>query len=323
MAKPKKPKAIKVRKPMDPERLARIQRVLFHTAAAILFIALCAVGLYADRKYVERKLVPATEAPQVVLVNRPAWMSDFLAEQIAKTAKPAGTHSSFDHQLLVDTVSLLKANPWIRDVKQVRRAYGVKPGDTLEVDCEYRAPVALVHWKDYFWLVDGDGVKLPEAFTAADVPRIMIGQDKKLNIRVIDGVRAAPPESGAKWAGEDLKAGVELVKLLFAKPYTEEIDKVDVGNFAHRLNAKGSQLVLITKYNTEVRWGQPIAVGNEDFFVEVTPAQKLMYLEAIYKEKGRVDGNFPWVDIRFDAVTHPSNGPAQTAQAHVPQEPAR
>src|SRR5215218_7034807 len=121
-------------------------------------------GFVLDRRYVEHMIVPPTDRPQVVLKNRPVWMSDFLAEQIARTAQPNGTHSAFDHQMLVDTVSLLKANPWIQEVRQVRRAYGLKPGDTIEVDCDYRAPVALVHWKDYYWLVDGSGVKLPEPF---------------------------------------------------------------------------------------------------------------------------------------------------------------
>ena len=318
MAKAKKPKPISVRTPMDPARAAQIRRVLLHTTAAILFITLVGGAIVLDRSYVERKLLPATESPGVVLKNRPVWMSDFLAEQIAKTAKPHGTHSAFDHQLLVDTVALLRANPWIREVKQVRRAYRVKPGDTLEVDCEYRAPVALVHWKDYFWLVDGDGVKLPEAFTAADVPRIIIGQDRKVNIRVIEGVQQAPPETGTRWPGEDLHAGLGLVKLLFDKPYTEEIEKVDVGNFARRRDHKGAQVVLITKYNTEVRWGQPLDAGD-DFFVEVSPAQKLAYLKAIFEEKGQVDGHFKWVDIRFDAVTHPQpvGGSAQTAGADL------
>lgn len=126
---------------------------------------------------------------------------------IIKTARPAGTHSAFDHQLLVNTLAMLKANPWIRQVRQVRRAYGKQPGDTLEVDCQYRAPVALVKWQDYFWLVDGDGVKLPEVFSAADVPRILKGQDKRVNIRVIEGVASAPPESGAKWAGAICRRG--------------------------------------------------------------------------------------------------------------------
>jgi hypothetical protein len=252
-----------------------------------------------------------------VLKNRPVWMSDFLAEQIIKSARPAGRIRRFDHQLLVDTVAMLKANPWIRDVKQVRRAYAQQPGDTLEVDCEYRAPVALVKWQDYFWLVDGDGVKLPEVFSAADVPRILKGQDNKVNIRVIEGVAQAPPETGAKWVGNDLHAGLELVKLLFGRPYAEECERVDISNFAGRHNAKAAQLVLVTRYGTTVRWGQPVSSRPDDFVVEAPASQKLAFMEAIFNEKHRVDGNYEWVDIRFDLPTVPVTA-AQTANASDP-----
>ena len=40
---------------------------------------------------------------------------------------------------------------------------------------------------------------------------------------LIQGVADAPPETGAKWAGADLQAGLELVKLLFGRPYAEEV----------------------------------------------------------------------------------------------------
>jgi hypothetical protein len=67
-----------------------------------------------------------------------------------------------------------------------------------------------------------------------------------------------------------------------------------------------------------VRWGQPVTPGD-DFVVEATPAQKLRYLEAIWQEKHRVDGNYAWVDIRFDMPTVPSTSPAQTAKADIRQ----
>jgi hypothetical protein len=317
MPKAKKAKPVKLKKPMDPERARRVRAALIHLSAAVVLVALAGLGFWLDRRYVEHKLAFARHAPRVVLKNRPAWMSDFLAEQIAKTARPGGASSAFDHRLLVDTVSLLRANPWIREVKQVRRGYEKSPGDMLEVDCDYRAPVALVRWKDYFWLVDGDGVKLPEAFSAADVPRIIKGGNGKMNIRIVEGVRQPPPESGMKWSGDDLYAGLELVKLLFGRDYTEEIVKVDVSNYARHVDAKAPQIVLVTKYDTQVRWGQAITPRADEFFVEVTPAQKLAYLETIWKDKGRVDGNFAWVDIRFDTPTIPN--PAQTAKADVQQ----
>ena len=317
MAKAKKTKPVKVKKPMDPETAARLRRIGIHLTATVLFVGGLGATLFFDREYVEHKVTASPEPPKVVLKNRPVWMSDFLAEQIARTAQPNGTHSVFDHQLLVDTRELLKANPWIADVRQIRRAYGNQPGDTLEIDCDYRAPVALVHWKDYYWLVDGAGVKLPEAFAEPLLPKIMFGQDHKVNIRVVEGVQQPPPESGAKWAGDDLKAGLELVKLLYGRPYAEEVERVNVANYGGRHNAKDAQLVLVTKYKTNLRWGRPISTGEEDFFVEATPAQKLKYMESIYNEMHRVDANYEWVDLRFDLPTRPSSAPAQTATAQI------
>jgi hypothetical protein len=269
----------------------------------IVLIAVIGGGVFLLRRHVERSTI-AQAAPKVVLKNQPAWMSDFLAEQIARTAATSPGHSPFDHRMLIETVAGLQTNPWIRKVNQVRRVYDTAPGDTIEIDCEYRAPAALVHWGDYYWLIDGAGVKLPEQFTAANVPRIVIGADKRMNIRIIEGVKHAPPESGETWSGPDLAAGLELVRLLFDKPYAEEIVKVDVNNFAGRRDTREAQIVLITKHATQVRWGRPI--NATDAFAEVSPAQKLKYMEAIFNEKHHVDGGQDWIDIRFDAITYPN-----------------
>lgn len=316
MAKARKNKPLPFKAPRDPEQVRRIKLALLNAAGALALIAVIAVTLFFDRGYVDHKLAAMKEPPKVVLKNRPAWMTDFLVEQIAKSAQPAGTHSVFDHNLLVATRDLLKANPWIQEVRQVRRVYGNAPGDTLEIDCDYRAPVALVHWKDYYWLVDGEGVKLPEAFNDNFLTRIMYGPDHTLNIRVVEGVRQPPPESGARWAGEDLKAAIDLAKLLYGKPYAEEITRVDCSNFGGRRDMKAAQLVLVTRKNTQVFWGRPIA-ANDDFFVEVSPEKKLEHMEAIVRDYKHVDGNQPWVDLRFDTVTTVSQ--PQTANAQIGQ----
>jgi len=309
----KKAKPIPFKKPRDPEQVRRIRRVVRHAIGAVICVAAACGGLYALKNYVEQRLVFPDAPPKVVLVNRPAWMSDFLADQIASLAKPIGTHSTFDRQMLADAARMLESSPWIREVKQVRRAYGDKPGDTIEIDCEYRAPIALVHWKDYFWLVDGEGVKLPEQFTAEQVPRIIQGRDRKMNIRVIEGVDRPPPESGQKWVGDDLAAGLDMVRLLFGRPYAEEIVKVDMENHSGRRDPREAQVVLVTKYNTEIRWGRP--ANAEDYFIEVSTAQKLEYLKQIYEQFHRVDGHRPWIDIRFDKITYPSADPAAAEHA--------
>jgi hypothetical protein len=303
MGKAKKPKPLAVK---DPERVKRVRRVCLHMLAAIMLVGWLGYGYYRIRQYVTRDVVFPDRPPKVVLKNRPAWMSDALAIQILNSVRPAGTHSSFDRQLLIDTASILQSNPWIRQVRQVRRAYGQRPGDTLEIDCDFRAPIALVHWKDYYWLVDGEAVKLPEQFTADQLPRIVLGPDRKLNIRIVEGVTQPPVESGQVWRGDDLGAALDLVKLLYGKPYAEELVKVDVSNYGGRIDSKEAQISLITRYETAIRWGRPI--NARDFFVEVSTAQKLKYLEEIYAQFHRVDGGRQWIDIRFDRITYPSEG---------------
>ncbi len=297
MAKSKKSK-------FDPERAALIRRVSIHAGLALLFLCGGAAALHFTRQYVERKVVYPKRPPSIVLKHRPIWMTDFLAQQIAESIRPAGIQSTFDKQMLADRVKLLKTNPWIRTVRQVRRAYGERPGDMLEIDCDFRSPVALVKWRDDYWYVDAAGVKLPERFTAAHLPRLMFGQDRHTHIRVIEGIRRPPPQAGRPWGGDDLKAGLALVGLLYGKPFTDEITKVRVENFGGRHDAREAQLVLVTKYNTEVRWGGPIDATHK--FIEVSVAQKMDYLHRVHAEFGRIDARQPWIDIRFDKITYPS-----------------
>jgi hypothetical protein len=300
-----------VEKPRALNRRGR--RFLLHLAGFIAFAACLGAAIITARRYVDQKVAEPVGPLKVVLLNQPAWMGDFLAQQIAATV-PHAAGSAFDRDLLVNAVTCLRANPWVRDVHQVRRVYGQRPGDTLEVDCEFRAPIALVQWGEYYWLVDGEGMKLPEQFTASHVPKIVIGRDGRMNIRIIEGVRQPPPETGKKWAGQDLAAGLGLVKLLYGKPYAEELVSVNVANFAGRIDPREAQLVLRTKYATEVRWGRPL--DAKDFFAEVPVSRKLEDLRAITQQYGRVDAGRPWIDIRYDKVTYP-NPDAQNASAKV------
>ncbi|MGH7215581.1 MAG: hypothetical protein ACREIT_12520 [Tepidisphaeraceae bacterium] len=300
-----KPKPVPVKKPpRDPQRVAAVRRFFVHLTLFACFAGACAAGMFFMRRYVERKVVFPAKPPRVVLKDRPVWMSDVLAEQVLRTARPNGTHSTFDHKMLVNVTAALQANPWVREVRQVRRVYGEKPGDTLEIDCEFRAPIALVRWGDYYSLVDGEGTKLPEQFTGSQAPAIIMGHNRKVNIRIVDGVKRPPPEPGQKWLGEDVSAGLDLVKLLHGQPFAEEVLKVDVDNFEGRVDPREAQIVLGTKYGSEVRWGR--AVNAKDFFIEVSTDQKLGYMKQVHEQFGRVDGNQPWIDIRFDKVTYPS-----------------
>jgi hypothetical protein len=288
-------------------------RIALHGMIFVIFVSGIVSLFRISQIYVDRRLAFPTRPPKVVLANRPAWMSDFLNEQILKSTQPIGLHSAFDRELLIDTGKALASNPWIKRVIQVRRMYGQKPGDTLAIDCEYRTPAALVKWGQYYWLVDEQGVKLPEQYSADLLPKIVLGADGKINIRIIDGVSHDPCESGRVWQGEDLAGGLEMARLLASQDWADQIRDIDVSNFGGRRDSREAQIVLMTRFGTQVRWGR--APGAKDSFIEVPAGQKLAAIEAIYQKDGRVDAGQPWIDLRFDRVTCP--GPEATATARV------
>jgi hypothetical protein len=310
MAKERKPRssvtATVTLKALSPEQIRFRRQVALNALVLSILLIGGAVGYSYVRDYVEHKLTFATEPPRVVLKDRPVWMSDFLADQIVGRVQPATAGSAFDQRMLINVYEILKHDPWIRSIRQVRRAYGHKPGDTIEIDCEYRAPIALVRYGDVYALVDGEGVKLPELFSASHLPRIMFGQDGRINIRLIEGVSRPPPEPGRKWVSEDLAAGLELVQMIYGKAYAEEIVSVNVQNYAGRDDPREAWLVMQTRDHTEVRWGRPRS-ASDAVFSEVPWTRKLEYMEKIVQQYHRVDAGHTAVDLRFDRVTFPSD----------------
>jgi hypothetical protein len=318
MAKGKR-KAIALRSKITPEQ-ARFRRRVSLNVLAIMFLAVgAAVGYFKLRTYVEQRLAFPSEAPRVVLKNRPVWMTDFLADQIIEKVQPPAARSALDQRMLVAVCEILKTNPWIKEVKQVRRAYGKKPGDTIEVDCEYRAPIALVQYGQVYALVDAEGVKLPELFSAGQLPRIMFGENGRVNIRVIEGVAKAPPETGRKWVSEDLSAGLEMVQLLYGKPYAEEILSVKVSNYGGRVDAREAWIVLVTRDKTEIMWGRPKSAG--DAFVEIPWYRKLDRMQRIVETYHRIDAGHSAVELRFDRTTLPETQGERERSAGLRESP--
>ena len=288
-----------------------LRRLMLGGLAVVMAAAACWGGFYFLQRYVSRTVTFPRTPPRVVLLNRPAWMSDRVAQELLSLAGPTAAHGVFDQQMLKDACDLLAANPWVKKVNQVRRGYDVGPGDVMEFDCEYRAPIALVHWKDYYWLVDGEGVLLPEQYTLDQLSQIMFGTTGQANIRVIEGVTRAPPAAGHHWPGDDLAAGLDLVKFLYGKSCTQEVRCVDIANFDGRVDPHEAQLVLWTAHKTQIRWGRP--VNSKDFFAEISPTQKLERMEKLIAKYHRLDANLQWIDLRFDKTTGPVE---ETADGH-------
>lgn len=310
--RPKKTAKTAVKKqPLSPEARARIRTIVKNAGGFLAFAGVIAAVFFVSQRYVTRNITVTNQPPVIVMSNRPSWMGDALAQQIVDSVAPAVPMKTDDRQGLIDREKLLAVNPWVRKVNMVRRVYRDSPGDTIEVDCEFRAPIALVRWQEDFWYVDAAGVKLPERFNIEQVRQLLNAQGGPL-MRVIDGVTTPPPIAGKIWSNGEIQAGLELLALVKEQSFAPDILSVDVSNYAGRQHPNESQLNLVTRENTQIRWGQP--VSSKKFFAEARVDQKLNFLSNAKKTTGRIDMNLPWIDLRFDNPTVPSQ------QAQVEKE---
>lgn len=271
----------------------------------VLLAALSATGYVRIRNYVNARFLATPIRPEVVLKNQPVWMSNFLAQSIINSVRPAAPSSPFDKKVLVNAYNSLSANPWVKTVREVRRVYNKSPGDQLQIECVFRAPAALVSHNGQYILIADDRTVLPEQFSEDELPKVMFGPTAAghTQLRIIQGVVASPAKPGAIWSGSDIAAGLKMATLLSQVPYADDIVRIDVSNAAGAMGQRLPRLILLTKAGSQIRWGR--APGDDDF-TEASAATKLAHLQQIYAQYHRLDANEPWLDLRFDHVIYPT-----------------
>jgi hypothetical protein len=278
-------------------------RVFLTTITITALGGSAALGLWHMHRQVREQLALPGTPIRIVLKGLPQWMPEQTAEQIARSILPDNTPSALDATLLRQVEQTLAASPWVRRVTRVRRVWSEGPGDTLEIEADYRIPTAVVAAGQQYVAVDTEGYQLPLAAPTGARPPFMETVDGRLVLRVIDGVAAGAPVVGRPWAGEDLRAGLDVAGVLINRPAADEIERIDVSNFRGRQRPHDPQITLQTRYGSRIYWGEPIALP---FHAEVSPAQKLERLERIVSRYGRVDAGYPWLDIRLDRVLYPA-----------------
>src|ERR1700683_2606967 len=102
-----KTKRVKIAKPevsKDPGGGSRVLRGMLHLLGIVVFVGGIVYTTIATKKYIDQEVGAPTGPLKIALVNKPEWMGDFLAAQIAATI-PRVSSSAFDHELLVKAVA--------------------------------------------------------------------------------------------------------------------------------------------------------------------------------------------------------------------------
>jgi len=283
-AKPRRRAGVDEGRPWDPKRTL--------TGLKVLGVFALAIGLVIGWQYAQDYLltyvqrhhqVPMT-ADSIELVDAPGWMSEDIREQVRRTVVKYIDPDPMDGQSLRHAAQALRGNPWVKRVDQVARRWG---GRVL-VEAEYRRPVAVVAGKDGYHLIDDQGVCLPGLYKQ--------NQAKQLGLVQLTGVSSAPPaQVGEVWPGEDVQAGLALIRLLANEPYLDKVLAFDVSDRDSRGRLR---LVLHTNDGT-VRWGLP---PGQEHSIEPNAQVKLGWLRQLAQRDGSLSTGGQIIDIYGPAV---------------------
>lgn len=264
-----------------------------------------AVGVVVGWVFLEEALVryasvrhagaPAADA--VVLVDRPGWMSDAVADQLAAVVGRSVGGDPLDGVALRSAVGALAADPWVREVRQVQRTADGR----LRVSAVYREPVAVVRTGDGYVLVDRDRTRLPGLFARHQVPL--------LGLPEVVGVMAPAPAVGGRWRGDDLAAGLALVALVADQPFAGQIEAVDVAG----RDGRGRLSLSLLAGRRTIRWGLPPGQG-----VPIEPADdatKLRRLARLAAAPGGLAGDARVAELNAVGGIRLHRGPLGTAEA--------
>ncbi len=219
---------------------------------------------------------------RLVVTPQPAWIhSDVVAT--ALTSGQLLETSLLETEYVLQVRQAFAVQPWVKRVIRVNKRFP----STVEVDLEYRRPIALVEVPagllppyDYEGLlpVDQSGVLLPVEMSeeeAAGYPKIT----------GVDTSPAGPP--GTAWGDERVKQAAEIVGLLEDLWEPLELYQIEVPRRRHAgERVAGGAYVLITKKRRRFEWGNPPGKESAD---EERAEEKITRLKRFLQEFGPLD----------------------------------
>jgi hypothetical protein len=152
---------------------AKIMRFLWQPRKLVV-VATLAVGVFFAPTLI-KKLPDISQRPEyriaaidIEITDPPHWIPRDLLTQIIDTGQLQDELSILDEDLAKQVAQACRRHPWVSEVKSVRVTVPAR----IQVQLEYRVPVAMVAVQDGMYPVDANATLLPsQDFSAADTKR--------------------------------------------------------------------------------------------------------------------------------------------------------
>lgn len=240
-----KPRAARPRRGSEKSRPWDPRRTLLglkYIGVVLLITALAAGWHFGEKhltQYVREHRQAVFTVDAVLLADAPHWMGEAVQAEVQQLVADTMVADPLRPDGLALAVKALESNPWVGQVQRVQR---FKQG--VVVYARYREPVAVVQGRDGYHWVDSEGVRLPVTCTLEQVdPRLPL----------IVGATQQPGFEGEVWPGDEVQAGLALVRYLRHESYIDQVRCVDVGA---RDEQGRIHLVILTDRQQGVNWNQ-------------------------------------------------------------------
>ncbi|OQY05644.1 MAG: hypothetical protein B6I25_05310 [Planctomycetales bacterium 4572_13] len=293
-------------------------------ALSILFLTILVAGgaiglIYMDRyvnfnRYVDNTGEPQTPDGSLKLMDPPIWLNQEWVDTLIAAA--GGRRFPLDQASAKAVAERLSTLSWLENVQvQTTPEY-------LTVKADYRRPVG--------WIRAGRNQKVYIDTDMTVLDYIPVSTIPVIEIRGM--ASSGIPGPGQKWLADDAAAGVELLNWLYTmdlhfqhekgesgegtasllekkipgKPLLDEIESVDVSNFAARKSRSASNLVLTVTDGTRVYWGA--AWGQANVYFEADEKDKLARLYQFFMDHGdTLTGTAKYIELRWpqDSIPRP------------------
>jgi hypothetical protein len=219
----------------------------------------------------------------------PTWVTPKVEEQLSRVPDLPESFSLLEPGLAKRVAEAYARNPWVADVSGVERRFP----SCLKVHLTLRQPMAVVRYRGFYHLVDGEGVRLPLQFRSWPHP--------DFQLPVIVGASVEPPPSGSLWPDRSVRAGCAVARLLAAQNFNRPltVTTIDASNVGGRVSRGDPDIVLLTTSGASIFWGRsPLEWQPGDG--SQTVSRKIAYLRRL-AEHENLD-RMEYADIRYDRL---------------------
>jgi hypothetical protein len=221
--------------------------------------------------------IPAADL-RVSFNNPPIWLDDSVLRELETIARITLAKSTLSREILIETADTLAATGWFREIKQLQ---WVSDNEVI-VRASFLIPYAKVQDANGEVYIDVYGQRLPTRRGTIVKPQYHF-------ITLKNPSFDRPQRPGLQWSGEDISSGLNLLKLIYDKPWAIQVEAIDLSQWI-----TNKSLVLETATPSYLLWGS--APGKERG-LEALANNKIDRLNHIYSKYGRIDQN---ISAEFD-----------------------